>query len=213
MLFKKNRIISRIWKILLPTSTVVILLITPLLYYSFNLNFYENHTVYDTNFTKDQQLKSVENIYNFLLWTEWLNTNLTNEEISHMNDVKSIFNKVFIIEIISIFIFLMTILSLFLERKIHAIMKLSSKWARIVLTLNLLIITSVILNFKPIFDIFHKIFFPQWNWAFDESSILIRVFPSTFFQAIVTNIFLTSAGISLVIIIVYFFYKKYRRNI
>jgi len=203
---------NKLKKTLLIISTSILLLVTPLLYYTFNIDFYAIHTIFNTTITKDQQIKSVENIHSFLLWTEGLNTNLTNEEISHMQDVKKIFNKVFITEIISIFIFLIVILFLFLERKIYTIMKWLSKWSKIILTLNVLILTSFVLDFKPVFETFHKIFFPQWNWAFDESSMLITLFPAEFFQSIATNIFLTSSGISLAMIIIYFLYKKFRRN-
>ena len=45
----------------------------------------------------------------------------------------------------------------------------------------------------PFFIGFHEVIFPQGNWAFPESSLLIRLFPETFWQTafLVVGLFIT----------------------
>jgi uncharacterized membrane protein len=44
--------------------------------------------------------------------------------------------------------------------------------------------------FNTIFTTFHFIFFPQGNWLFDGSSLLITLFPTQFFFDITLRIFI-----------------------
>jgi len=47
-----------------------------------------------------------------------------------------------------------------------------------------------IFSFDFLFTTFHVIFFPQGNWMFDPSSLLITMFPQTFFFDISLRIFI-----------------------
>ncbi|MEM4240221.1 MAG: DUF1461 domain-containing protein [Candidatus Woesearchaeota archaeon] len=47
----------------------------------------------------------------------------------------------------------------------------------------LLAILCAFIPFDVVFTLFHKVFFPQGNWMFPEGSMLIILYPETFFQA------------------------------
>ncbi len=49
--------------------------------------------------------------------------------------------------------------------------------------LVLLLLLSAFIPFGTVFTYFHKIFFPQGNWVFPSGSMLILLYPETFFQA------------------------------
>jgi uncharacterized membrane protein len=76
----------------------------------------------------------------------------------------------------------------------------------------LLVLLALHADFPTTFTIFHTIFFPQGNRAFDSSSTLIRLFPLSFFDAIALRIFWTSASLAVLVLFLDFLERKYRRK-
>ncbi|HCB52097.1 TPA: hypothetical protein DEP21_06080 [Patescibacteria group bacterium] len=112
MLFKS----LRTW--ILAICMSILLVITPLLYFSFNLNFYKEHLPQSTN----EQQTLVQNIQQFLFYKETSNLDITSEEYSHMLDVQTIFQKVLLTEAIAFLLFLLIIFSFYGHRGNHAIL-------------------------------------------------------------------------------------------
>jgi hypothetical protein len=86
-------------KFLLPifiVSIATLLLLSPLLYYSFNIQFYTAYSVQSPHLSQEESLVYVQNVYSFLQGKEQLNPIFTFDEKSHMQDVQSLFFIVFI---------------------------------------------------------------------------------------------------------------------
>ena len=124
----------------------------------------------------------------------------TENELSHMKDVKQLIHKVLI------FYYVLLILDLLI---IYIILKNDLTNAVPVLLFSGLIILlfSISLyfvrNLFPVFFIkFHEIFFPQGNWIFPESSKLVTLFPESFFYNTVFIIFFRSFIIGVIFILI-----------
>jgi len=182
----KNKILLIMFCIFLP---LLILL------FSYKVN------LYFINLTDNQQ-----NAINFLDNKEDLISDYTNNEKSHMQDVKKLIQK-----INYFFYLLLLIITLILtsyKRNKVQIIKLL-KFGGITAFISLLIILLFILfSFNKSFIIFHEIFFSQGNWQFPFNSLLIQTFPLTFFITISKKIFLTSLIASLIIIFVSILIKR-----
>ena len=49
--------------------------------------------------------------------------------------------------------------------------------------LFILLFISSVVSFDPLFDVFHRVFFPQGNFAFPPGSLLIAYYPESYFAA------------------------------
>lgn len=59
-----------------------------------------------------------------------------------------------------------------------------------------------LLNFDLVFNLFHKVLFPQGNWIFSQGSFLIETFPSEFFISMAKKIILTAASFAVFLTVV-----------
>lgn len=100
---------------------------------------------------------------------------LTQNEKSHMLDVKNLLmiSRIYLLTTITLFLILV-------NKKIITtkILNKSSITSLITLTLLGALITT---NFSSGFKAFHEIFFPMGNYTFAQSSTLIQLFPQEFF--------------------------------
>ncbi len=106
---------------------------------------------------------------------------ITEDELSHLDDVKTLTNTLNIILIIA----LLTITIYTKSTKNIEPLALGS-----ILTLATLIIILITttLNFNQGFEIFHKLLFPQGNYQFPADSTLISALPAQFFQTFAIKI-------------------------
>lgn len=136
---------------------------------------------------------------------------LTADELSHMQDVMIIFRFVIVLWVSALVIFVVSILWFVVSKVKKYITKWLLIWSFITLVLIWLIIIFVIVDFQSVFLLFHKVFFPQGNWSFDASSVLITLFPLNFFETITMKIFVTVLlSSSLVLIGSLYLRKKYK---
>ncbi|MCE5330417.1 DUF1461 domain-containing protein [bacterium] len=198
------------------TLTIIIVIVfSPFLYYVFNLNFYtslyEKNDVYKS-IDRQDAIKLTEDLFNFFKYRQEfqpfiLKNNLpyfTNDETSHLNDVRIIFNKIFLTYYICLGLSVVFIIILF-ERNIRSYLKNIS--LLLILPSAILIFLLIILyffsqNFISLFDKFHLVFFPQGNFAFPEDSTMITLLPLNFFYDFFIRLVTSSAIISIVFIIV-----------
>lgn len=117
-----------------------------------------------------------QQISNFLLTgnEQSLKKALSSNEMSHIEDVRLILLK------IPVTIFLLLSAALYLARHyqkvvVNDIFKYS-------ITSIIIISVLLVVLFMPLFLFFHNILFPQGNWAFSESSILIQLYPEQFWR-------------------------------
>lgn len=195
-------------------TMVVVIIFSPLLYYVFNINYYlslyEKNGVFEFVDRQDA-IRLTEGLIGFLKDKEdfkpfILKNNLsyfTTDEISHLGDVRILFNKIFLTYYICLGLTLIFIAVLF-EKNIKNYLKNIS----VLLMLPSAILISLLLtlyffgqNFLPLFDKFHLIFFPQGNFAFPEDSTLITLLPLNFFNDFFTRLVTSSLLFAAVLII------------
>ena len=165
-----------------------------LLVYIFNsdyyLGLYEKNGVYDYIDKQDAAKLTVQMIDFFKENKDFesfeLKNNLpyfTQNEISHLEDVRVLFNKIFLAYYICLALTIVSIAFLIEKNKRKFLKNLSLLMIipSAVLISLLLILYLFGQNFLPLFDKFHTIFFPQGNFAFPADSTLITLLPLGFF--------------------------------
>jgi integral membrane protein (TIGR01906 family) len=120
----------------------------------------------------------------------------TDTEKSHMQDVKELIRTMQFIyygAAVVLLILFFYCYKKFEDDKIMFIKVLarSSLYSSIAATIILVLIFSTsVFYFEPVFATFHSIFFPQGNWMFSPDSLLITLFPQQFFFDISIRIFI-----------------------
>lgn len=164
-----------------------------------------------------------ENVHSFLVKQTALSEEFTDEETSHMKDVRFLFNLfrglsiIFVLLIIIYFIYLKTKKEKGKRKKTNNeelfLAKTIKKASIISFLIILLLVFFVVVNFNFSFDVFHRIFFPQGNWVFPRDSLLITLFPQTFFFNIAKKIMVLSIS-SIIIIgsVSFLIYEKEKKK-
>ncbi|MHB1253092.1 MAG: lipoprotein intramolecular transacylase Lit [Candidatus Humimicrobiaceae bacterium] len=195
-------------------SIIVVILFSPLLFHIFNLNYYlslyEKNGVY-SYIDKQDAAKLTGDLFGFFKENKEfkpfvLKNNLpyfTSNEISHLDDVRILFNRIFLAYYICLGLTIASVTAL-IEKNRKKFLKSIS--ALLILPSAILIFFLLLLyllgqNFLPLFDKFHNIFFPQGNFAFPEGSTLITLLPLGFFIDFFEKLVVLSAIISFVLII------------
>ncbi len=198
-------------KIFLPifvVSLTVLLLLSPLLYYTFYFDLPLSYSREIPGVSQNQSAVYVQNVYSFLHGKDQLDPIFTPAEKSHMQDVRSIFQKLIVLETVVWMLFFLSLLLFVFQKEKLLIIKWFLRGSCIALGFFLFLLLAVAVDFEAIFNLFHRIFFPQGNWSFDQSSLLVQLFPLEFFKAIALRIFLMSAGISLAVFLVNMYKRK-----
>lgn len=147
------------------------------------MNLYEKNNI---KFNESIRENKTNEVINFLKNKGSLDKSFfTENEISHMEDVRKIFNGLKKIYLLSLFITLFGIT--FLVYK-----KLSIRRAFIYsFILSILLIILFLLPFNFLFDNMHNLLFPQGNYSFDNSSNLIQLFPAGFFLGFLQSVIIS----------------------
>ncbi len=188
-----------IYHFLLPLfsgSLFFLLLLSPLVYYSFSSGFYTEYMIHQWIVNSELSSKYVQNVYMFIQGKNSLDSDFSLAEKSHMEDVKKLFCLAYLIEIITGVIFLSVLFVFAFQRKFRLIVRWLFRGSLFSMILFFLIVSVSFIHFEATFNLFHSIFFPQGNWSFDASSMLISFFPVGFFEAIAIRIFSIGTGIS-----------------
>lgn len=109
-------------------------------------------------------------IADFLLGGESLDIGLTQNELSHMFDVR----RLILIGGVLLGFSLSFVMSFF-DRNLS---KLAS---RVGLVFIGLFLVFFFVDFNTLFGYFHEVFFPMGNWSFPANSLIIQIFPEEFF--------------------------------
>lgn len=179
-------------------SLFIIIILAPLKFYVFNESYYDAQFKKNDVLVEDKELV-IDNLLAFFKGKETLSY-FTEKEQSHLVDVRNLFNKFFLMLNISIILFIASSLTLyFLDKKEFVntkikILFLSGLSAFAFMALLFL----AALNFASIFQSFHQVFFPQGNYLFSESSLLITLFPETFFQSFFLRLLISSVILSFI---------------
>ena len=196
-------------------SIIVVILFSPLLFYIFNSNYYQ--ALYEKNgvygyIDKEDTVKLTGQLFDFFKDNKefkpfLLKNNLpyfTQSEISHLEDVRVLFNKIFLAYYICLGLTIVSI-ALLIEKNKKKFLKNMSVLLIIpsaILIFLLLILFLFGQNFLPLFDKFHTIFFPQGNFAFPADSTLITLLPLGFFTDFFEKLVISASIISFALIVV-----------
>lgn len=193
---------------------------------STSANFYLNNSDFLYN-----------NVFDFLVWQKPLSEEFTINEISHMRDVRFLFNLFRTIFVLFTVLLLMGVIYFVLEkRKLKqerlrkkenqkALKHLKTKELKLnkqvlyfvnslkigsifSLVFLVLLVLLVLINFTASFDVFHRIFFPQGNWIFPYDSLLITLFPSSFFFSMAKKIIIINSVVVVIFSFVFWFFEK-----
>ena len=139
---------------------------------------------------------------------------LTTNEISHLNDVRNIFNKIRIFLVSSVLIFVI-LLFVFYKRISINNMFFVLLLSGIIIDIFIVVLLFAFINFDFSFVLFHKILFPQGNWMFSANSLIIQIYPERFFIDFVASFITNLAIVANVFVMVYFLYRyniRYRNK-
>lgn len=218
---------------------IIIILFTPLAYYIFNPGYYE--TLYEDNgvfsiLNKSDVLDITEKIFKFFKYESDLDpldytiqvrysdesistvAAFGPDEIRHLNDVRKLLVKIFILYCGSIILFVIMTFLLIKKNIKNFIRNLGVIFIISSASMLLFIIILYFLgeNFPVLFDNFHMLFFPQGNYAFPGGSLIITLFPAGFFNDFFIRIILSSTIISVALLVIgiiftsiFKFVKKY----
>ncbi len=227
---KKNYFLITLITALLILNMPLLILLNSFRLAAFDFNWYEKEFSkvgsYDFGYPKE----TIDNTARFLI--DYLKYDKTdnapkielygNEENVHLLEVKTIMQKTLILADLTIFVFVIVNLLLYLflycsnERQSYSYIKYLAKILEYggIFTIALIgfILLSLKLNFYSTFAIFHKILsFGQWQ--FPDTSNMIRMFPGEFFYDIGVRIFLwTIVGAVILVVIGYVINKKYSKK-
>lgn len=162
--------------------------------FSFSFSFYKAH--FSPIEISQSNILNVGNVYDFLQDKNPISAEFTESEYKHLDDVKTIFNFIYFVFRISLFLFAGLSIYLISISKYSIVLNWLILWSIVSLLLMLFLMLFSVLDFQSTFNLFHELFFPQWNRSFQANSLLIQLFPESFFVSISRYIFLTISGIS-----------------
>ncbi len=200
---------QRILVIISCILTVLIIFSASFFLVFFDRSFYnksfEKHGVYDELGAVGVR-NTIDYLINYLISenteinkTEELNI-FSPEEKSHLEDVHTLIHGVKILSIISLFLLIIIILRLRMLKGLQENIKKMLIYSSIAALVIILLLFLLSINFPAFFESFHKILFPQGNYSFPESYLLIKLFPEAFFKDFARKIFFHAAIISLILL-------------
>ncbi len=188
----------RRFNVVLSVFFAFVLLLVPFAYYALS-NSYHEKVLFRLGVLQSQENDvALDNVASYLDGSSELDQNIFSErEILHMADVKLLLDilRYLLMLVLTIFI----VLTVFEAMSVNI---LSIAWTALVgagvaFVASLLKLLFWGLAFRPLFVLFHKIFFMNDFWVLGGTSKLISLFPEQFFKSIVISSILTTILLSL----------------
>ena len=188
----------RRFNVVLSVFFAFVLLLVPFAYYALS-NSYHEKVLFRLGVLQSQENDvALDNVASYLDGSSELDQNIFSErEILHMADVKLLLDilRYLLMLVLTIFI----VLTVFEAMSVNI---LSIAWTALVgagvaFVASLLKLLFWGLAFRPLFVLFHKIFFMNDFWVLGGTSKLILLFPEQFFKSIVISSILTTILLSL----------------
>ncbi len=181
-------------KLLIAATSLIIIFLLPvfLIVWQYNLFLPASSNIEISKLSNKDFSNYQEGVLGFLLNRSELPKQMTELEKLHMEDVKKLFLSCSLILFFSIFVFLL--LFILGKKKDY----LSKAWEGLKISgffslfIIILLLFFSLFNFDNLFVYFHKIFFPQGNWMFPASSLMIQVFPEELFKSLTISSFISS---------------------
>ncbi len=158
------------------------------------------------NFAFFNEIKNYEELDNFFNGGEDLDS-FSEKEVIHLEEVRVLVSNSAGAMLVSLMLLICSLFILSYGSK-QDIGKAIIYGSFLTLVLSLILFIFTLVNFDVLFLNFHKIFFRGDNWLLDENSLLIQMFPFSFFLNIAKKIFLVIFLESAVLLGVGFWLKK-----
>ncbi len=195
----------------------VLLILTPFYTFFHYKPFYtfaqQRLGVYDSLGADETKLHTQE-VIGFITGDSVL-TNFTQNEMSHLQDVRTLYQEGVALYWLLLALLVLGVGLLFvlsdLQRKRHLFRTYAQNALLIAgfVTLGILVVTGIAMfNFPWLFQVFHQVFFPQGNFAFAQGSLLISLFPVSFFKDFAILSGATSAALALACIAISIVLRK-----
>ena len=197
-------IMKKILIILLTITLVLSIFLTSTKYVTLNHNFYKKefskHNVYDKIYNADE---ISDKLIGFFKDENKLPLIFNEKEASHLKDVKKLVKKGnILLKLLSLTNIILLSFLLYFKGSLKKLAIYSG-----ILSI-LLPIPFILLNFSNLFTRFHLLLFPQGNWIFPSTSLMIQLFPYQFFY----DAFIRIIIYSLILIFIVFFSSRFSSN-
>ncbi len=149
----------------------------------------------DYTYNQEQDLAYLESKIDFI--------NYSGNELSHMQDVRRVLFGVDVVLYILLFIITFS----FTRTHVKEQMILLKRTGISTFLLSILIGIFSLFSFDTFFTYFHNIFFPQGNWQFASSSIILQTWPTHFFIAFSINMLITVSILATFLMSTYLMYR------
>lgn len=126
-------------------------------------------------------------------------TGLTEEEVSHLADVRFVLNSYFVFSTLVFLLFIMSLIFFGIDRNVV----FSGSLVTIICSL-----VFAVFPFNFIFTLFHNLFFKSRSWIFPENYLLVSVYTQDFFSQFFTRIVVQALIMSVLLILIACFKKK-----
>lgn len=195
----------RLVSLLSTASIVIVIILSNLLFLTFNYNNYiyllEKNNIY-INFQKQQVNQKVNDLIDYFRGKNNLEDNFFSTQAKiHLKDVKSLINIAFAITIISVVYLICVEIFLSKMRKISLLMKSVQDAALITPLIAFLFAIFSLSNFDFVFVKFHELLFRNNYWLFDSSDNIVKLFTDKFFTSFATQLFTNITITSLALIL------------
>ena len=143
--------------------------------------------------------------------SELLNTTITQNEISHLDDVNKIFKTKN--TILNLLIIIISIIILKIRKSNKQPLSVLFFYGGITtFILPFFILLLSLINFTLTFEVLHRLIFPGGNYSFTDDSFLISNLPESFFKTIGIEIFILTIILGLIIsLLAYYRIKKKKK--
>lgn len=156
-------------------------------------------------FRPEQESTVFSNLFDYLRTKDTLKSQYYSQrEILHLSDVRDL-----LMWGVRVWVVLSVLTSIALVKYKKVGLDSLRMGSLITLILTILICVCALLNFDIVFILLHKIFFRNDYWLLPQNSVLINIFPQTYFVVLFRNLMLYYFVISVLIFLLSIKLEKY----
>ncbi|MBI4140012.1 DUF1461 domain-containing protein [Candidatus Woesearchaeota archaeon] len=173
--------------------------LTALLILLFSFKFVAMDDNYQKTLITPRLAEFHSDVLKYLLgFSESVPTAFSKEESSHISDVRKLFKKIFVATYALLALWFLALLSLRDKQLVKKSLRLGAVTSLIIV---LIIFIASLISFTSFFNAVHEPFFTEKSWIFTSDSLLITLYPESFFQTMALRwgiiVFFTSVIIGL----------------
>ncbi len=201
-------------KIAITIFSFLIIFLAPVFFivWQYNLFLPKTPGIEITELSNKEYRDYQEKVLGFLLNKSDLPDKMTQLEKSHLEDVKILFLGSTLVLFFSCLAFLLLVVSTKKRANDNLIwqgLKMASFFSLVIV---FLLLFFTLFDFDNLFIYFHEIFFPQGNWLFPSSSLMVQVFPEELFKSLVAKSLVLSSLLALFLALLSFFKIRKIKN-